>query len=372
MKFVDAKCPNCGAVLKVDDSKEAAICEHCGSAFIVEKAIQQFNITNVTNNNINAQTVNVYTKGSDFTIIAGTLTKYCGESSIVKVPNNVSKIAKGAFPFSVTEVYLPDSITSIDPEAFSRRSATEKEAVYISKYKNYFFPDLNVQKGIFELKKIHMSANIKQIPNGLFSLALYLQSITIQSGTEKIGNACFEGCVNLREIALGNSISIIGSDAFRGCNLLKEVNLPASITQIGISAFAYSGIMQINIPKNVILGDRAFEHCKNLTTVNIAEGIKGLSNTFVGDSKLAKINIPHSVEVITYAFKYCTSLTKIFIPNNVKIISDLTFPDCQNLTIYCERKKPFWGQPQGWSEFWTEGCKKVIWNVSEEEYNKLP
>ena len=46
MPLLDAKCPNCGQVLQVDNSKEAAICEYCGSAFIVEKAIHNYNITN--------------------------------------------------------------------------------------------------------------------------------------------------------------------------------------------------------------------------------------------------------------------------------------------------------------------------------------
>ena len=58
MPLVEAKCTNCGAVLKVDSSKEAAICEFCGSAYIVEKAIHNYSITN--NNVIYADTVNIY------------------------------------------------------------------------------------------------------------------------------------------------------------------------------------------------------------------------------------------------------------------------------------------------------------------------
>ena len=37
MPFVAAKCPQCGAQLKVNDEKDAAICEFCGTPFIVEK-----------------------------------------------------------------------------------------------------------------------------------------------------------------------------------------------------------------------------------------------------------------------------------------------------------------------------------------------
>ena len=62
MPLVDAKCTNCAGVLKVDDSKEAAICPYCGSAYIVEKAINNFNITN--NINVKDSIVNVYVEQS--------------------------------------------------------------------------------------------------------------------------------------------------------------------------------------------------------------------------------------------------------------------------------------------------------------------
>jgi tetratricopeptide (TPR) repeat protein len=45
MPLIDAKCPNCGAVLKVERSLEAAICEYCKSAFIIEKAINHYHNT---------------------------------------------------------------------------------------------------------------------------------------------------------------------------------------------------------------------------------------------------------------------------------------------------------------------------------------
>ena len=41
MPLVKAQCTNCGANLEVDSSKDAAICEFCGTAYVVEKAIQK-------------------------------------------------------------------------------------------------------------------------------------------------------------------------------------------------------------------------------------------------------------------------------------------------------------------------------------------
>ena len=46
MPIVPAKCPNCAANLEVNSSQDAAICTHCGTPFIVEKAITNYQISN--------------------------------------------------------------------------------------------------------------------------------------------------------------------------------------------------------------------------------------------------------------------------------------------------------------------------------------
>lgn len=57
MGFVAAKCTECGANIEVDDTKEAGICKYCGTAFVTEKAINNYN-TYVTNN-FNGANINV-------------------------------------------------------------------------------------------------------------------------------------------------------------------------------------------------------------------------------------------------------------------------------------------------------------------------
>lgn len=52
MGLVAAKCTQCGANIEVDDTKEAGICKFCGTAFITEKAIYNYN-TYITNNIVN-------------------------------------------------------------------------------------------------------------------------------------------------------------------------------------------------------------------------------------------------------------------------------------------------------------------------------
>ena len=42
MALLDAKCTSCGAATKVNGALDAAVCEFCGTAFVVEKAVRNF------------------------------------------------------------------------------------------------------------------------------------------------------------------------------------------------------------------------------------------------------------------------------------------------------------------------------------------
>lgn len=104
MALVPAICTQCGAKIEVDKDKDAGICPYCGTAFITEKAINNYN-TYITNNN-NFAGANVIINNSDN--IDGVLTlakrelqakyyrsndllKYL-EEIVVKSPNGLDKI----------------------------------------------------------------------------------------------------------------------------------------------------------------------------------------------------------------------------------------------------------------------------------------
>lgn len=55
---VPAKCTSCGDTVQVDRDKEAAVCPSCGSAFIVEKAINNYNANNRPQSNDNTSSNN--------------------------------------------------------------------------------------------------------------------------------------------------------------------------------------------------------------------------------------------------------------------------------------------------------------------------
>lgn len=65
MGLINLKCTNCGAVLQGESSKDAMVCPHCNSAFVVEKAITNYNNTYNVVNNINADVVKIMNKDVD-------------------------------------------------------------------------------------------------------------------------------------------------------------------------------------------------------------------------------------------------------------------------------------------------------------------
>ena len=53
MAMVAAKCTECGAAIEIDNTKKAGICSHCGTAFVTQDAINNYNystVNNITNN----------------------------------------------------------------------------------------------------------------------------------------------------------------------------------------------------------------------------------------------------------------------------------------------------------------------------------
>ena len=65
MPLVPALCTQCGSQLEIESSQEAAVCPYCNTPFVVEKAINNYNTTNVTNiEKLHANVVNVSTDNS--------------------------------------------------------------------------------------------------------------------------------------------------------------------------------------------------------------------------------------------------------------------------------------------------------------------
>ena len=372
MPLVEAKCTKCGAALTVDDSKEAMVCQYCGEAFIVEKAINNYNITN----NIQAGVVNVYGGTSDFEIKAGELIKYTGASVNVTIPNTVRIIGEKAFMgLKIESVSIPNSVTSIRHHAFSGcRSLTSITIPNsVSEIGGGAF------RNCTSLKKCVLSNNITCLGysyeggtfHGFFEGCTSLTSITIPNSVTSIGDSAFKGCKSLTSVTIPNSVTSIGANAFYDCSSLKSITIPNSVTYIGNGAFALwssitritvgsgnkdyttvDGILydkhktilhicpkdkqRVTIPNSVtIINDDAFRGCTNLTSVTIPDSVEVIgANAFLDCTSLTSVTIPDSVtRICNEAFRNCSSLTSITIPRSVKIMGYGLFDGCPNVKV---------------------------------------
>lgn len=215
MPFVQAKCPECGGMLAVDDSKKAAICQFCGNAFIVEEAVNNYityNITNNTTNNVTNQNfgdgavVNIYEDNSkDFEISGGVLKKYNGSSLTPVIPEGVVAIEGGVFKDSmITEVTLPSTL---------------KEMRYESSFWLSIGPFFNCDY----LEKVYLPEGLMNISAGAFHLNKSLKEITIPSTVEIIDSEAFWECENLEKVIFENNPSSARSKSFEWCRKLETV-----------------------------------------------------------------------------------------------------------------------------------------------------
>ena len=200
MPLVQAKCTNCGANLEVENTKDAAICPYCGSAYVVEKAINNYSTTN----NISGSIVNIYGgTSSDFQIRGGVLEKYNGPETNVVIPDNVVEIGYSAFGGckGIKSVIIPNSVKRIEADAFI---------------------------GCEELSSI-------DIPD----------SVTF------IGNRAFALCDNLEYVHISENATCIGERAF-SAGKFRKVNIPDSIERLGKSAFSCHSIEIVDISEKTL------------------------------------------------------------------------------------------------------------------------
>ena len=154
MPLIVARCTNCGGDIQVDSKKDAQICKYCDTAFIVEKAINNYNISN----NITASVVNMYGDYSkDFKIRAGVLTEYNGEARDVIIPKAVVEIGENVFcKLRITSVIIPESVIKIETCAFMNCKSLTKIVIpaSVNNIGAYAF------SGCSKLRDVHMTQKL--------------------------------------------------------------------------------------------------------------------------------------------------------------------------------------------------------------------
>lgn len=190
--------------------------------------------------------------------------------------------------------------------------------------------------GMTSVTEIILPNNITTIEDRTFRGCSALTQITIPDSVTSIGDYAFWGCKSLTQIRIPYGITKIGWMTFADCKALNQVAIPDSVTSIEREAFMNcKSLVQIVIPNSVTwIACGAFSGCSALKQITIPYGDEAIwGEAFMNCKSLAQVTIPNSVtRILTSAFIYCNSLTQITIPESVTLIDEFAFYSCHSLS----------------------------------------
>ena len=270
-------------------------------------------------------------------------------------------------------------VSSVKVEGEGAETGSTNEPVFIMDTDTYGF---NFPKCVTE---IIIPNGITTIDKNVFSGYPNLQSIVIPEGVTSIGYQAFQKCTSLTSVTIPESVTSIDFMAFAGCKKFTSITIPESITKIDNYAFMdCSGLTSITIPDGVTsIGDDVFKNCTNLQYIDeyylpttsgkmflgkqVPSDVTDFTirddciviggGAFSGCTGLTSITIPEGVTSIgVHDFTDCTSLTSITIPKSVTKIDDYAFMNCSGLFTINYR-----GIEEQWNAIikgnsWNRGC----------------
>ncbi len=252
----------------------------------------------------------------------------------------------------ITDLIIPDSVTSIGDFAFSYctglTSVTIGNGVTSIGYRAFFgcsgLTSIVVESGN-KVYNSHDNCNAI-IETATNTLIQGCNATVIPDNVTSIGNYAFYRCTGLTSITIPNSVTSIGELAFYNCTYLTSVTIPNSVTSIGGSAF-------YNVP-NIVYNGTATGSPWGARNVNCyADGYlvyqdESKTTLLACSSAATDITIPNSVTSITrYAFYNCTGLTNV--TWNVKVYQDIAY---QNTPFV------YFG--------WTGNKYDIIWDIRKQ------
>lgn len=256
------------------------------------------------------------------------------EVTEIEIPNSITTIKPYTFQdcIHLTSVTIPQSVTSIKDYAFYGCSALTSVKIpdSVKEIRYYAFA------GCSSLTEIDIPNSVNHLLDGAFSDCSSLTSVTLPKNIGEICNFLFQNCSSLNSIVIGNHIRSIGIEAFYECESLTSVEIQDCVKSIDMYAFSgCTSLTSIVIPSSVTSLDAyVFNGCSSLTSIEFGKGITQIKDkTFFRCSSLSSIQIPEGITYIgKAAFAECGMLATVELPNSLTEIKENAFGYCDALT----------------------------------------
>lgn len=284
----------------------------------------------------------------------------------------VRAIGKGAFSGAGTNIhnlYLPDTLETLEAEAFSSYSIDNVASYTYTATGEFAETDsASIEKPFTETPTVDTSsvAAANSLPASLTrigSRAFYnspVKNITFNSQNLIIEANAFENTANLLDVTLNAGASIteigenaflnsgihsftidgtigkIGDGAFKGTANIDRfiVNEGGSISELGASIFETSGIHYVTLRGSVTsIGDRAFASCGNILDVTVASDTPyTLGEYAFNNAGIHSVNFSNGLAIVSKGtFEGCGNLETVHLPDTVTNIAEDAFKNVSNI-----------------------------------------
>ena len=281
---------------------------------------------------------------------------------------------------NVTEPYVEETYgrSETDIYSFGLISATLHGHTFVRQYmfynqilKNVYLPDTlgSIDENAFEncshLALTSLPEGLKSIGSSAFKNCRSLALTSLPAGLTRIQYNAFENCESLALTSLPEGVEYIYDEAFRACTSLALTSLPEGLKSIGTRAFqACTSLALTSLPESLkSIGKNVFYGCTSLALTSLPEGITGIGgNAFSKCTSLALTSLPEGLKSIQeFAFSNCTGLTSIVFKGTPDSIASSVFQDCTNLT---EIKVP-WAEGTVANAPWGATNATITYNYTE-------
>ena len=190
---------------------------------------------------------------------------------------------------------------------------------------------------ISPLGHVTIPPDVLILPDQLFYGCTALTSVNVSPNLKEIGKWAFRESGLSGTFNIPASVDLIGEYAFAGAKSLSHVRFDTNtqLRQLRTCTFAYSGLVDIIIPRSVrTIGDQAFESALKLTQLTFQQfslcthigeaafaGTTRLARVVVGDSNIDRLTFPNTIKYIgprafenTVSLKYPLEFQSEFLP----------------------------------------------------------